>query len=142
MIETNQITWQPISQMPLIASMITASLNDTHQHLDTLARAKDRPPVLDDEIIDRVEQAHTEQMQCVEIYAQQIVRWRTEKPLADHADALDRMETENQQLRRVTADVLALAGELRKGSINRVLSMSDIEIALQTLRSAPVSGTH
>jgi hypothetical protein len=78
--------------MPLIASMITASLNDTQQHLDTLARAKDRPHVLDDEIIDRVEQAHTEQMQYVEIYAQQIIRWRAEKPLADNADALDRME--------------------------------------------------
>ncbi len=142
MIETNQITWQPISQMPLIASMITASLNDTQQHLDTLARAKDRPHVLDDEIIDRVEQAHTEQMQYVEIYAQQIIRWRAEKPLADNADALDRMEIENQQLRRVTVDVLALAVELRKGTINRVLSMSDIEIALQTLCSAPASGTH
>jgi hypothetical protein len=62
--------------------------------------------------------------------------------LADHADALDRMGMENQQLRTVTADVLALAGELRKGTINQVLNMSDFEIALQALCSTPVSGTH
>jgi hypothetical protein len=35
---------------------------------------------------------------------------------------LDRMEKQNQQLREVTA---TLAGELRKGTIERVLAMSD-----------------
>ena len=68
---TDQVNWQPISQMPLIASMITASLNDTHEHLGTLTKAKDRPHVLDDATIDRVEQAHTKQMQYINIHTQQ-----------------------------------------------------------------------
>ena len=46
---------------------------------------------------------------------------------------LDRMEKQNQQLRDVTTDVLALAGELRKGTIERVLGMSDLELGLRTL---------
>ena len=74
--KTNQANWQPISQMPLIASMISASLNDTREHLGTLSKAKDRPHVLDDATLNRVEQVHTEQMDYVEIYAQQIGRWR------------------------------------------------------------------
>jgi hypothetical protein len=65
--KTNQVNWQPISQMPLISSMIDTSLNDTREHLDTLSKAKDRPHVLDDATIDRVEQVHTEQMNYVEI---------------------------------------------------------------------------
>ena len=131
--KTNQVNWQPISQMPLIASMITASLNDTREHLGTLTKAKDRPHVLDDATIDRVEQVHTEQMQYIDIYTRQIARWRTAKPSAVQAKELDRMEKQNQQLRDVTTDVLALAGELRKGTIERVLGMSDLELGLRTV---------
>ena len=131
--KTNQVNWQPISQMPLIASMITASLNDTREHLGTLSKAKDRPHVLDDATLDRVEQVHGEQMGYVEIYTRQISRWRNEKPSAAQSRELDRMDEQNQQLRGVTADVLALASELRKGTIERVLGMSDLELGLQYL---------
>jgi hypothetical protein len=43
------------------------------------------------------------------------------------------MDEQNQQLRGVTADVLALASELRKGTIERVLGGSDLELGLQYL---------
>jgi hypothetical protein len=56
-----------------------------------------------------------------------------EKPSAAQARELDRMDEQNQQLRGVTADVLALARELRKGTIERVLGMSDLELGLQAL---------
>ena len=126
--------------MPLIGSMIDTALNDTREHLDTLSKAKDRPHVLDDATIDRVEQVHTEQMTYVDIYTQQIGRWRKEKPSASQSRELDRMDEQNQQLRGVTADVLALASELRKGTIERVLGMSDLELGLQYLLGGHSSG--
>jgi hypothetical protein len=129
----DQMNWQPISQMPLIASMIDTALDDTRQHLATLTEARAKPHLLDDATIDRVEEVHTEQMEFVAIYAQQIDRWRNEKPSASQTRTLDRMAKQNQQLREVTADVLALAGELRKGTIERVLGMSDFELGLQWL---------
>jgi hypothetical protein len=129
----DQVNWQPISQMALIASMIDTSLDDTREHLATLTEAKSRPHVLDDATIDRVEKVHTEQMEFVAIYTQQINRWRGEKPSAAQTRALDRIATQNQQLRDVTADVLALAHELRKGTIERILGMSDVELGLQSL---------
>ena len=129
----DQLNWQPISQMMLIASMIDTSLNDTREHLATLTKARAKPHVLDDATIDRIERVHSEQMEFVDIYTQQISRWRDEKPSASQARALDQMATQNQQLRDVTADVLALAGELRKGTIERVLGMTDVELGLQSL---------
>jgi hypothetical protein len=132
----DQMNWQPISQMPLIASMIDSALDDTREHLATLSKARAKPHVLDDATINRVDEVHTEQMEFVAIYAQQIDRWRNEKPSA----SLDRMAAQNQQLCDVTADVLALAGELRQGTIERVLGMSDFELGLQWLlgnRSPP-----
>ena len=131
--KTNQVNWQLINQMPLISSMIDTSLNDTREHLGTLSKAKDRPHVLDDATLDRVEQVHGEQMDYVEIYTRQISRWRNEKPSAAQSRELDRMDERNQQLRGVTAEVLALASELRKGTIERVLGMSDLELGLQYL---------
>ena len=133
MLKADQINWQPISQMNLIASMIEDLLNDTREHLGTLTRAKAQPHVLDDATIDRVEQVHTEQMEFIDIYAQQIDRWRSEKPSASQARELDRMKQQNQELLAITANVLALAGELRKGTIERVLGMSDLELGLQSL---------
>jgi hypothetical protein len=67
------------------------------------------------------------------IYARQISRWRTERPSASQTRQLDRMEEQNRQLRAVTEDVLALARELRKGTINRITEMSDNELGLQAL---------
>jgi len=127
------VNWQPISQIMLIASIIDTSLDDTREHLATLTKARAKPHVLDDATIDRVERVHAEQMEFVSICTQQISRWRDEKPSASQTRTLDRMATQNQQLRDVTADVLALARELRNGTIERVLGMSDVELGLQSL---------
>src|SRR5208283_6209640 len=86
--KTTRVSWQPISRMSLLASMIKGSLDDTREHLGTLTKARDRPHVLDDATIDRVEQVHTEQMEFIGIYTQQIGRWRTEKPSASHCSSL------------------------------------------------------
>ena len=127
------VNWQPIREMPLIARMINGALDDTREHLGTLAEARVRPHVLDDATIDRVEQVHAEQLEFIDIYTQQISRWRTEKPPKDQTRELDRMGAQNEQLRAATADVLALASELRKSTIERVTGMSDVELGLQAL---------
>jgi hypothetical protein len=127
------VNWQPISQMTLIASMIDTCLDDTREHLATLTKAKARPHVLDNVTIDRVEKVHTEQLEFAGICTEQISRWRDENPSAAQTRTLDRMAAQNQQLRDVTAEVLALARVLRNGTIERVLAMSDVELGLQSL---------
>ncbi len=136
---TDQINWQPLSQIPLLASMIDGALADTREHLETLTEARSQPHILDDATIDRSERVHTEQMEFIDLYEQQIRRWRTENPSVAQNSELDRIEKENRELRTATADVLALAPELRKDSIDRILEMSDLEIGLQTLLGTPSS---
>ena len=113
------VNWQPISEMPLIASMIDDALDDTRIHLETLTQART--------------QVHTEQLEFVDIYARQIARWRTARPSADQTRELNRMDDQNQQLRTVTEAVLALADKPRKGTIDRIMGMSDIELGVQAL---------
>lgn len=130
---SERVNWQPISQMPLVASMIDGGLSDTADHLQTLTKARDQPHVLDDVTIDRVERVHREQLRFVGIYAEQLRRWRDQDPSAARCQELDRLEEKNGQLRQVTTEVLALATELRKGTIDRIIAMSDLEIGLQAL---------
>ncbi|MEC5293501.1 MULTISPECIES: hypothetical protein [unclassified Aurantimonas] len=127
------MNWQPISQMPLIAGMIADALTDTRDQLETLTKARARPHVLDDATIDRTERIYGEQLQFVDIYAQQIRRWRSERPSADRTRELDRMEKQNRQLQALTANILELARELRKGAIDRIMETSDLELGLQAL---------
>lgn len=136
MSSSEHVNWQPISQMPLVASMIDGALNDTAEHIQTLAKARTRPHVLDDATIDRVERVHGEQLEFVDIYAAQLQRWRDEDPSPAQRQELDRLEEQNRRLRQVTAEVLALAAELRKGTIDRIMAMSDLELGLQTLLGA------
>ena len=131
------VNWQPISQMPLVASMIDGALSDTRDHIQTLTKARAQPHVLDDATIDRIERVHGEQLEFVDIYAEQIQRWRTEGPSAAQTRELDRLEEQNRRLRQVTTDVLALAHELRKGTIDRIMAMSDLELGLQALLGMP-----
>jgi hypothetical protein len=81
---------------------------------------------------------HLEQLEFIDIYAEQIQRWRTPGPSAVQTLELDRLETQNRRLRQVTTDVLALAHELRKGTmIDRIMAMSDLELGRQALREIP-----
>jgi hypothetical protein len=101
------VNWQPISQMPLVASMIDGALSDTTDHIQTLTKARAQPYVLDDATIDRVERVHREQLEFVDIYAGQLRRWRDHSPSAAQRRELDRPEEKNRLLRQVTTDVLS-----------------------------------
>ena len=47
------------------------------------------------------------------------------------------MEDQNNRLRQETMDVLALATELRNGTIERIMERSDLELGLQALLGKP-----
>lgn len=68
------VNWQPIRQLPLVASMIGDALSDTSDHLRTLTTARATPHLLDDATIARIERVHGEQLEFVDIYAEQIRR--------------------------------------------------------------------
>jgi hypothetical protein len=44
-----------------------------------------------------------------------------------------RLEEKNRNLRQVTTEVLTLAAELCKGTIDRIMAMSDLELGLQAM---------
>lgn len=125
--------WQPLTALPLIASLIDGELADGQEHHATLLAVRDRPYVLDDATVERTIKLHTEQRDFLGVFAEQLERWRHEQPPVAQRRELDRLEGQLERLRAVLTDILALAEELKQGTIERVLAKSDLELGLEAL---------
>ena len=125
--------WQPLAALPRIASMIDGELADGQEHYATLLAVRDRPYVLDDATVERSIKLHTEQRDFLGVFAEQLARWRNERPTDTQRRELDRLEGQLERLRKVLNAILKLAEELKQGTIERVLAKSDLELGLEAL---------
>ena len=125
--------WQPLTALPLIASLIDGVLADGEEHHATLLSVRDQPYVLDDATVQRSIKLHTEQRDFLWVFAEQLTRWRHERPTDVQRRELDRLERQLGRLRKVLSDILELAEELKHGTIERVLAQSDLELGLEAL---------
>ncbi len=101
----------------------------------TEARYSTRPHVLDDATVDRIDRVHTEQLEFVDIYAQQIGRWRTAETVSgSNARTRTGWTEQNRQLRdRDHRPSSPWPANCARDSIDRIMGMSDIELGLQAL---------
>jgi len=126
--------WQPLSKLPLVASMIDGALAETQEQYQTLLEAKPRPHVLDDYTVGRVTKVYGDQRQDVSLYAEQLARWANEPLTTAQRDQLARLQAQVKKLGEVTAAILSLAQELKTETIDRLLAKSDVEVGLEFLQ--------
>jgi len=93
--------WQPLTALPLIASLIDGELADGQEHHATLLAVRDRPYVLDDATVKRSIKLHTEQRDFLWVFAEQLARWRHEWPTDAQRRELDRLEGQLKSLRAI-----------------------------------------
>ncbi|MCB1792909.1 MAG: hypothetical protein KDJ70_00400 [Candidatus Competibacteraceae bacterium] len=125
--------WQPLTALPLIASLIDGELADGQEHHAALLAVRDRPHVLDDATVERSIKLHTEQRDFLGVFAEQLSRWRHERPTSTQSRELNRLDGQLERLRTVLENILQLAEELKQGTIERVLAKSDLELGLEAL---------
>jgi hypothetical protein len=83
--------------------------------------------------IDRALRLYRERVQFIEIYSEQLRRWRNENPDAKQRREIERLERQTSRLCELNAPVLCLAAEIRKGTINRVLEKDDLQLGVEAL---------
>ena len=133
-----QPTWQSITQLPLIGSVIDGMLEAAEEHFQTLQQARPKPHVLDDATVERVIAVFTTQRNDLWLFAEQLRRWAAEPLTATQRREVDRLVRQLEQLHQVITGILALADELKGGTIEQVLATSDEELGLEALlRRAP-----
>jgi hypothetical protein len=126
-------TWQPLSRLPLIATIIDGMLADDRETYATLLEARPRPSVMDDATVARVKRVFTEQQDDLWLYEEQLAHWGRQDLTAGQRREVDRLTGQLARVREVAAAILALADELAPLTIDRLLAMDDAELGLATL---------
>ncbi|MCJ7691685.1 MAG: hypothetical protein MUO60_20595 [Clostridiaceae bacterium] len=133
--ENKEQDWHPISMIPMLSTMISGQLEEAKNQYENLLQAKPKPYVLNDEIIERIIKVFTEQLDYICLYENQISKWQHEETLTPKIKLdLDRSQTQLRDLSKVLINLLALAAELKKGIIEKVMEKSDLELGLEFLK--------
>ena len=125
--------WHPIAMLTTIARHIDGMVEADQEQLATLGEARARPYVLDDDTVTRVKRAFTTQCEDFWIFEEQLRRWQALKLTTHQRTEIKRLQDQMARLRQINSDVLALAEELSKGTIERQLAKSDFELGLEML---------
>jgi len=129
---TPKVNWQPISALPLIASLIDGLLDEAEQQYENLQSCR-KPHVLDDYTVGRVIKVYTEQAGDVGLYAEQLSRWSGLNLTPSQRREVARLSEQIPRIRERISAILALAEELEGGTIETVLGKSDLEVGLEFL---------
>ncbi len=102
-------TWQPLSQLPMIASMIDGMTDSAEEQLVNLQQAEEQPHDLDNATLDRLTRVYTEQQGDLWLYEEQLARWRQQSWAAGQQAEIVRLDQRLARLRTLIADLLARA---------------------------------
>jgi len=96
--------------------------------------ARSQPYLLDDATVARIIGVHRDQAGDLDLFQNQADRWKASPDLTEtQRAALAVYEALIAQLRQVNAEVLAVADELSRGTIDTVLATSDLELGMEAL---------
>ena len=126
-------TWQPITQLPLIASIIDGILEAAKEHYQSLQQASSKPHVLDGASVERVINVYSTQRDDLWLFEEQARRWMADPLAAAQQQEVKGLADQVAQVREVLVEILALADQLKRGTLEQVLAKSDEELALEVL---------
>ncbi len=125
--------WQPIEQLPMIASHIDGMLETATEQYETLQLAKPKPFVLDNYTVGRVIDVFTTQQGDLWLFDEQLRRWERGTLTSEQRQEVERLVGQMLQLHEVITAILRLANELKERTIEKVLAKSDVELGLEML---------
>jgi hypothetical protein len=106
------------------------SAEEQHQNLQ---EARPKPHVLDDYTVKRVIDVFTTQQNDLWLFDEQLDQWKTGKLTTKQREEVERLVIQMERLHEVIKSILALADELKKGTIEKQLAKSDLELGIETL---------
>ncbi|AXY11431.1 hypothetical protein CUC43_33060 (plasmid) [Bacillus thuringiensis LM1212] len=131
----NQPNWQPIQNLPIIANLIDRQSSDAKEQYINLLEARNKPHVLNDEIIQRTIRVYTEQLEFVWIFKEQLSKWIKEERLTPvEQSEIERLQGQVQQLHHTLTDILTLTEELKEGTYEKVMEKSDLQLGIESLQ--------
>jgi hypothetical protein len=126
-------TWQPLAAVPTLTAHIRQGVTLAREQLALLARAQERPYLLDDATVNRLRAAFENTRDDTELFAEQGRRWQAAAADPATRAAVDGYVALVAQERALVDQVLTVADELAAGTIEKTLAKSDLELGLEAL---------
>jgi hypothetical protein len=121
--------------LSVIAGLCDEQLENANEQYAALSSVRDRPHVMNDEIITRMLRLFREQREDLPIHKEQLSRWRALGNLTPkQRQEVERLEAQAPVIERRIEQILALAEEMKPHTIEQVMAKSDQELALEALR--------
>jgi len=89
--------------------------------------------LLDDYTVNRVKKVFTDQQKDLWLFEEQLTRWKSGKLTGEQRVEIERLVGQMKKLREQITMILALADQLGKGTIEKVMAKSDAELGLEFL---------
>ncbi len=125
-----KIQWQPISFLPQIAIMISGMLDASKETYESLSKIK----VHDDFTIQRIFEVTGTQVEDEWLYDEQLARWLQLKSLKPEQQAeITNLQKQMSELKKANRKILAIAEKHKTRTIEKVLSKSDADVAMDFL---------
>jgi len=110
--------WHSIAKLPLIAHHIDGMLAADTEQYQSLQKARSQPHVLDNHTVNRVIQVFNDQQKDFWVFDEQLSRWKAEPQLTEpQRREIERTIGQMKRLRELNSSILALADELKEGTI-------------------------
>ena len=127
----NTRKWYPISEVLVFGKHISELLSDSKAQYAKYLPLKDQPSSLDDAVVNRMKKLFTQRAEMIELYQQQVDKWQLET--TNHQDSLNTLQANLIAAKTLNNEILDLVEYLGKHTINKILAMSDLELAIRTL---------
>jgi hypothetical protein len=126
--------WLPLGKIKTVRGYIDEELDNGRELLGTLLKARTKPHVMDDALLDRVTRVNKKKREDLWMYRGQMEHWLGDKRVSDvDKREIEGVDAQVKAMEETYAEMLSLADELRKGSIDRIMEMDDMELAMKTL---------
>lgn len=126
--------WYPIGKVGWFTQHIREGIEVTAEQLRLLQPALARPYQLDDATVARTVRVHQDQADDLVLFQNQADKWSA-MPGSTPAQraAVQEYEAAIGELRRLNAEVLAAAEQLKPLTIEALLAKSDLEVGIEAL---------
>lgn len=126
--------WYTINTLDMFFKMASNQLSQVKEQYDSLLAVKDKPHVLDDQIIERVIKCYTDQKELLTPERKQFEKWEKEEKLSTtQKEKINKAYEIIDKKGKIIDDILLLSKELEKGTIDKIMAKDDIELGLEFL---------
>lgn len=131
--KNKQPIFQPISMIRQILEITQGMLEESKNQLELTKEAKEKPHVLDDDMVDRALKLYKEQNESAKIFINQCKIWKQEKLTELQAVQVQEIEYSTNLLIETNNELLSIFNYCKDRTINKVIEKDDMALALDFL---------